>query len=78
MITIFCHFCQFSAEKMALFSKTDVMITIFAKTNRGLSKKKRKNFRKIFRRKYLKNHNIGPRLRKETGSVGREVVITLV
>jgi hypothetical protein len=29
MITIFCDTCQFSAKKMAFFSKTDVMITIF-------------------------------------------------
>jgi hypothetical protein len=28
MITIFCDFCQFSAEKMAFFSKTNVMIKI--------------------------------------------------
>jgi hypothetical protein len=40
MITIFCDFCQFSAKKMSFFSKTNVMITIFAKTNRSLSKKR--------------------------------------
>jgi hypothetical protein len=45
MITIFCGFCQFSAKKMAFFSKTNVMIKI----------------RNIFWRKYFKNHNIGPR-----------------
>jgi hypothetical protein len=28
MITIFCHFCQFSEKKLAFFSKTNVMITI--------------------------------------------------
>jgi hypothetical protein len=28
MITIFCDFCQFSAKKLAFFSKTDVMIKI--------------------------------------------------
>jgi hypothetical protein len=26
MITIFCDFCQFSAKKLAFFSKTNVMI----------------------------------------------------
>jgi hypothetical protein len=44
MITIFCDFCQFSAKKLAFFLKTNVMITISAKTNRSLIKK-RKNFR---------------------------------
>jgi hypothetical protein len=29
MITIFCHFRQFWAKKLAFFSKTDVMIKIF-------------------------------------------------
>jgi hypothetical protein len=33
MITIFSDFCQFSAKKLAFFSKTNVMIAIFAKTN---------------------------------------------
>jgi hypothetical protein len=31
MITIFCDFWQFSAKKLAFFSKTNVMIKIFAK-----------------------------------------------
>jgi hypothetical protein len=44
MITIFCDFCLFSAKKTAFFSKTNVMIIIFAKTNSSLSKKP-KNFR---------------------------------
>jgi hypothetical protein len=26
MITIFCNFCQFSAKKLAFFSKTNAMI----------------------------------------------------
>jgi hypothetical protein len=42
MITIFCDFCQFSAKKMAFVSKTNVMITIFAKTNGSLSIKRKK------------------------------------
>jgi hypothetical protein len=28
IITIFCDFCQFSAKKMAFFSKTNVVIKI--------------------------------------------------
>jgi hypothetical protein len=44
---------------MAFFSKTNVMITIFAKPSFDLSKK-RQYFRQIFRRKYFKNHSIGP------------------
>jgi hypothetical protein len=39
MIKIFCDFCQFLAKKMAFFSKTDVMITLFSKASRSLSKK---------------------------------------
>jgi hypothetical protein len=31
MITIFGDFCQFSAKKLAFFSKTDVMINILYK-----------------------------------------------
>jgi hypothetical protein len=40
MITIFCDFCQFSAKKLAFFSKTNVMKTISAKTSSSLSKKR--------------------------------------
>jgi hypothetical protein len=40
MITIFCDFCQFSEKKLAFFSKTNVMITIFAKASSSLSKKR--------------------------------------
>jgi hypothetical protein len=40
MITIFCDFCQFSAKKLAFFSKNNVMITIFAKTSSSWSKKR--------------------------------------
>jgi hypothetical protein len=32
MITIFCDFRQFSAKKLAFFSKTNVMISFFAET----------------------------------------------
>jgi hypothetical protein len=31
MITIFCDFCQFSAKKLAFFSKTNVMIKFWQK-----------------------------------------------
>jgi hypothetical protein len=47
MITIFCDFCQYSAKQLALFSKTNVMITfkkcydhILAKSSSSLSKKR--------------------------------------
>jgi hypothetical protein len=40
MITIFCDFCQISVKKLAFFSKTNVMITIFAKTSFVLSQKR--------------------------------------
>jgi hypothetical protein len=38
MITIFCDFCQFSATKLAFFSKTNVMI-FFSKFGFVLSQK---------------------------------------
>jgi hypothetical protein len=38
MITIFCDFCQFSAKKLAFFSKTNVMIKIFQKLDAVLEK----------------------------------------
>jgi hypothetical protein len=31
MITTVCDFCQFSAKKLAFFSKTNVMINFFSK-----------------------------------------------
>jgi hypothetical protein len=40
MITIFCDFYPFSAKKLAFFSKTNVMITIFAKTSFVLHQKR--------------------------------------
>jgi hypothetical protein len=65
MITIFCDFCQFSAKKLAFFSKTYVMINCFSKFGFVLSHK-RQFFANCFRRKYLKNHNIGPRSKQCT------------
>jgi hypothetical protein len=47
MITIFCDFCQFSAKKLAFFSKTNVVINFFSKSSSSLSKK-RQYFRQIF------------------------------
>jgi hypothetical protein len=61
MITIFCDFSQFLAKKLAFFLNTNVMINFFSKFS-FVSSQKRQFFRKIFRRKYLKNHNIGSRL----------------
>jgi hypothetical protein len=60
MITIFCIFCQFSVKKLTFYSKNQCYDHIFCKTSCSLSKK-RQYFSWIFRRKYLKNHNIGPR-----------------
>jgi hypothetical protein len=60
----FLRFLPIFGKKMAFFSKTNVMITIFSKTSSSLSKK-RQYFRWIFRRKYFKNHNIGPRITLE-------------
>jgi hypothetical protein len=51
MITIFCDFLQFSAKKLAFFSKTNVMIKIFH--NSALFWVKTAFFRWIFRRKYF-------------------------
>jgi hypothetical protein len=45
---------------LTFFSKTNVMINFFSKFSFILSQK-RQFFRRNFRRKYLKNHNIGPR-----------------
>jgi hypothetical protein len=59
MITIFCDFCQFSAKKLAFFSKTNVIIKILEIVT-VVWAKKRQYFRQIFRRKYFKDHNIGP------------------
>jgi hypothetical protein len=53
-------FDDFRRKKLAFFSKTYVMITIFAKASSRLSKTSQ-FFRWIFRWKYFKNHNIGPR-----------------
>jgi hypothetical protein len=46
MITIFGDFCQFSAKKMAFFSKTNVMIKILH--NLALPRVKNANFFAIF------------------------------
>jgi hypothetical protein len=54
-------FNNFRRKKLAFFSQTNVMIKILH--NLALFwVKKRQFFRKIFRRKYFKNHNIGPRV----------------
>jgi hypothetical protein len=59
LITIFCDFWQFPKRKMAFFLKTNFMIKLLH--NLALFCVKSAHFfRWIFRRKYLKNHNIGP------------------
>jgi hypothetical protein len=59
VITIFCDVCQFSAEKIGVFHKNLCYDHFFSKNGSTLSKK-RQYFRQNFRRKYFKNHNIGP------------------
>jgi hypothetical protein len=64
MITVFCDFCQFSAEKVAFFSENNV-INFLKKTGSSLDK----NFIwsifwsiwPNFSAKIFFNHNIGPR-----------------
>jgi hypothetical protein len=49
MITIFCDFSQFSAKTLAFFSKTNVMIIIFAQFSFVFSLKRQfycENFKK--------------------------------
>jgi hypothetical protein len=58
MITNFCDFDQFLSEKLAFFSKSNVMIKILH--NLALFRVKTTFFRQLFWRKYLNNHNIGP------------------
>jgi hypothetical protein len=59
MITIFCDIRQFSAKKLAFFSKTIVMIKILHNLALFLSQK-RQCFVLNFLAKILKIHNIGP------------------
>jgi hypothetical protein len=60
MITIFSDFCQFSAKKLAFFSKTNVMIICFQ--NLALFWVKNANFFAKFFGEIFLNHNIGPRV----------------
>jgi hypothetical protein len=59
MITIFGVFRQFSAKKLAFFSKTNVMITFFI-PNLALFVKNAKFFAHFFGENILFNHNIDP------------------
>jgi hypothetical protein len=59
MITIFCDFPPFSAKKIGVFLKYQCYDQLFSKFSFVL-RQKRQFFLKNFRRKYLKNHNIGP------------------
>jgi hypothetical protein len=58
MITIFCNFWQFSEKKLA-FSQNTMLWSKFCMIYLCFESKK-PFFCWIFRRKYLKNHNIGP------------------
>jgi hypothetical protein len=68
MITIFGDFRQFSAifdnfrrKNWLFFSKINVMIKILHNLCSFVLSQKRQFFRRFFRRKYFKNHNIGSR-----------------
>jgi hypothetical protein len=52
MITIFSNFCQFSAKKLAFFSKSKKIAVIL--------KKPANIFAKFFAENIFLNHNIGP------------------
>jgi hypothetical protein len=56
----FLRFFPISGEKIGVFLKYQCYDQLFSKFSFVLSQK-RQFFRKIFRRKYLKNHNICPR-----------------
>jgi hypothetical protein len=59
MITNFCDFGQFSAKKLAFFSKTNVRIKFLH--NLALFRVEMLNFFvEFFGENILKNHNIGP------------------
>jgi hypothetical protein len=58
MITIFCDFRQFSAKKLAFFSKTNVVIKFLH--NLALFRVKKRKFFRNFWQKYFKNIKIGP------------------
>jgi hypothetical protein len=49
------------SEKNGVFLKNKCYDQLFAKKLAVILAKRRKFFRHIFRRKYLKNHNLGPR-----------------
>jgi hypothetical protein len=65
VIAIFCDFCQFLAKKLALFSKTNVMIK-FLQNKQKFEPKNAKIFCQIFRRQYYYNRNIFSQLSKAT------------
>jgi hypothetical protein len=54
------RFLPIFGEKIGVFLKNLCYDQLFSKFSFVLSQKRR-FFRKMFRRKYLKNHNIGPR-----------------
>jgi hypothetical protein len=56
----FLRFFPIFCEKLAFFSKTNVMINFFSYNLTLLWVKNANFFAIFFRRKYFKNHNIGP------------------
>jgi hypothetical protein len=60
VITFFGDLGQFSAKKMAFFSKTDVMIKFLYNLALHILSQKRKKNLPIFGAKIFKNHNTGP------------------
>jgi hypothetical protein len=75
MITIFCDFRQFLAKKLAFFSNTNVMIKTLH--NLALFWVKNASFCNIFRRRYFKNYNIGPRCTQKP-TIGSAVTIYIL
>jgi hypothetical protein len=59
MITIFLRFWPIFGQNIGVFLKNQCFDHFFAKTSIRLSIKRQYLF-EIFRRKYFKNHNIGP------------------
>jgi hypothetical protein len=67
----FVRFLTIFGEKIGVFSKPNVTINILHKL--AFLSQTRQFFRRIFRRKYFKNHNIGPRVAHLRTSIHRAV-----
>jgi hypothetical protein len=68
MIAFFCDFLPIFGENIGVFLKKPMLWSHICKTSCSLSKK-HQYFRQIVRRKYCKNHNIGPRLGESLGNI---------